>query len=518
MPLKSKPLSETEVQQFADLFTGYEQAHGTYVTKGTAEPGEKVAGVAKTLRGPASLKMYRDHLEGTGLGLGVIMLREDDTVRFAAIDYDKRDMKHELALARLQQLKLPLVLCRSKSGGGHFYCFTKEPIPAVLMRERLDEWKALLGMSANTEVFPKQSTRFSDADIGSWINIPYFDHLKTQRYAILPGHPGGASLSEFLAYAEQCRVTHEQMQKSWVEAPADSLFPGGPPCLIMLEAQGGFTEGGRNNGMAAVAVYLKKSDPEHWESKIDQYNAKMAKLPSAEVQEIVKSHRKKDYNYQCKLAPINGFCQRRKCLKQEFGVGGDAEVTKTEIGSLTRYDPGKGAEPYWVMEINGRRVRVSNAEFISKTRMNQASLAQANVVVVIGPQSKWDLRINQLAQTAEVVALPEDASAIGQLLQHVENFCLDQVMATSREGVLNGTPFFEDGRVFFRSVDLFRYLRARKVEYGSEQAVYMQLKEIGAEKDFWHFATKSVNVWSIPAPAEGPKEPPPVSFTTKEKF
>lgn len=512
-------LTDPEVQRFADLFAGYELAYGTYGTKGTAEPGEKVQGVAKTIRGAPSLKLYRDHLENSGLGLGIILLKNDDTCSFGAIDYDKRNMNHETALARVMQLKLPLVLCRSKSGGGHFYCFTTEPIPAVTMRERLDEWKALLGMSAETEVFPKQSSRFSTEDIGSWINIPYFNYKDTSRYAILEKHPK-ATLTEFLTYAETHRATPAQMTKSWVEAPADSLFEGGPPCLIMLEAQGGFQEGSRNNGMAACVVYLKKSDPEHWKEKVDQYNTKMAKLPSAELQEIVKSHTKKEYNYQCKLSPLSGFCQRRKCLKQPHGVGqGEAEAARAEIGGVTRYDPGHGAEPIWVMEIDGRRVRVSNAEFISKTRMNQATLAQANTVVVIGPQSKWDLRINQLVQNAEVIPLPEDASPVGQLLQHMENFCLDQVMATTRDGILNGTPFVEDGRVFFRSVDLFRYLRARKVEYGSEQVVYMQLKEIGAGKDFWHLSGgKSVNVWSVPAPKAGPKDAPVVSFATKEKF
>jgi hypothetical protein len=512
-------VSDDTVARFAALFQGYEHAYGTYVTKGTVEPGEKIPGVAKTLRGAPSLALYKSHLDGTGSGLGIIMLREDDTVKFGAIDYDKRDMKHELALAKISQLKLPLVLCRSKSGGGHFYCFCAEPVPAILLRERLDEWKALLGMSANTEVFPKQSSRFSPDDIGSWINIPYFAADTTNRYAVLPQYPQ-ATLEQFLTYAESHLATPEMFKKSWVdEAAEDSLFKGGPPCLLMLEAQGGFQEGTRNNGMAAAIVYLKKADPEHWKDRVDAVNAKMAKLPSSEVQEIVKSHARKAYNYQCKLAPISGFCQRRKCLKQEFGVGqGEDELTRAEIGGITRYDPGHGAEPYWVMEINGRRVRVSNAEFLSKSRMNQASLAQANVVVVMGPQHKWDARINKLVQNCEVVPLPDDASSIGQLLHHVEEFCLNQVMATTREGVLNGTPFREDGRVYFRSADLFRYLRARKVEFPSEQAVYIQLKEIGAGKDFWHLANKSVNVWSVPAPVEATGEAPPVTFAKKESF
>ena len=520
---KALPPEVSPVERFAALFAGYELYYGTYDTSNQKiDEAGKVQGSAKTVKGKVELAQFAAHLDGTGKGLGIIMLREDDTVVFGAIDYDNKQMDHAAALARIQQLHLPLVLCRSKSGGGHFYCFTAEPIPGALMRERLDEWKALLGMAATTEVFPKQSTRFSPDDVGSWINVPYQHAAKTVRYAILPDAPH-ATLEQFLDYAEAHLVPAEKMQQSWVTPSAGSLFQKGPPCLVMLEAQGGFMEGSRNNGMAAVAVYLRKRYPDNWQQHMDEYNKVMTggALGSDEIIHIKKTHQRKTYNYQCKLPPLNAFCQRGKCLKQEFGVGqaDEDEAAKVAIGGLVRYDTPYGDDPMWAMELNGKRVMVSNADLLNKAAFNRACLAQVNEVPVIGPPSKWEKRVQKLVQTADVVQLPADASPTGQLLQQVESFCLDQVSATTKEGILNGVPYYEDGRVYFRSSDLFKYLKARKVEYESEQKVFMVLKKEGAEKDFWHLKSKSVNVWSLPAPvAPDTKDTPVVSFKTKEEF
>lgn len=209
------------VARFASLFAGYEKAYGTFLIRGTAPDG-KAIGRAQTKRGQATPEIYQAHLNGAGGGLGVIMLREDNTVYFGAIDYDNKTMDHKKAEALLRELELPLVLCRSKSGGGHFYCFTSEPVPASIMRARLEEWTALLGMSNTTEQFPKQGERYSENDIGNWINLPYFDADKTNRYAFRGGREIG--LLEFLDYAESLRQTAEMMGHSSGPSNEETAF------------------------------------------------------------------------------------------------------------------------------------------------------------------------------------------------------------------------------------------------------------------------------------------------------
>lgn len=162
-----------DVRRFAALFAGYSKAYGTFAVRGTNAEG-KAIGEPLTLRGEPTLELYRRHLEGTGPGLGIIPHRDDNSVVFGAIDCDDRNLDHAAMEAKVRKLGLPLVLCRSKSGGGHLYLFTSEPVPAAVMRDRLTACLPLLGLKADTEIFPKQTERLNETDLGNWINLPYY--------------------------------------------------------------------------------------------------------------------------------------------------------------------------------------------------------------------------------------------------------------------------------------------------------------------------------------------------------
>lgn len=497
----SLPLAGT-VERFAALFAGYERAHGVFAIKGTDEKG-KVTGKAATVRGAATLQHYQTHIKGEGSGLGIIMLREDNTVNFAAIDYDNRKMDHAKAFAKVQTLKLPLVLCRSKSGGGHFYCFTSEPVPAKLMRERLDEWTALLGFSASTEKFPKQTTRFSADDVGSWINLPYFggDREDQERYGI--GAEGRQTLEEFLTYAESRRTTLATLQAPAYEPSEDEqdLFYEGPPCLQVLHRQGGFPEGTRNDGMVAVITYLKKRYPDSWEEHVDKYNAAMAHRTSSELTSIVKGMQRKNYTYRCAQQPLKDVCQRRTCVQRLYGVGqGDPESQGVALSGLTRYDLPNGDEPLWGVEVNGRRVMLTNAQLYNRDDFNRACLAQANALPLHMPPARWLKFLGTLVSQADVIALPEDAGPGGQLWERVVEFCQQKASAMAKDEVLLGKPWREKGKIWFRSTDLFKYLDARRVAYRSPQQVWHLLSNKGCEKDFWKVSGRGVNVWGLPIP------------------
>lgn len=485
------------------LFDGYTKAYGLYVVRRQNEGSGKMEGKAETKRGEPNAQLFSGHLSGTGPGLGIIMLRDDDTVMFGAIDLDKYKHNpdaHARAEQAVKRLKLPLVVCRSKSGGIHFYCFTERPVAATVMRERLAEWTSMLGLAADTEQFPKQAARFNDNDIGSWINLPYFNAGATERFAVVEGQP--ASLSLFLDTAEAQRVASEDLEKSWIDQDeADALFNEGPPCLQMIAAQGGFGEGSRNNGMQAVVVYLKRRHPDNWDTKVDGYNTAMAGLPSAEVQEIVKHNKRKDYNYSCKQPPINAFCQRRKCLTRMYGVGeGTPEARGYELSAFIRYDSPLGDEPMWSFEVNGKRVMVTNTQLYSRDELNRAAMAQANIVPIHMPPQRWLRYLSDVIQTADIVMMPDDAGPTGQLWEWVENFCLQQVNALTWEEVWLGKPYRENGKVYFRSHDLFRYLDARRVDYKSEQAVWHLLREKGGDTLGKKIAGRFVNLWFLPMP------------------
>lgn len=513
------------------LFPGYSKAHGEYDLspgKMRVEESGKIKGGGSTKSGGLTRASYERHLNGVGPMMGAVLLLDDDTVGFGVIDYDKyKNTDLKAAQEKVERLKLPLMMGKSKSGGAHFYCFVYPPAPASLMRERLAEWTAMLGMAKDTEQFPKQSARFNELDIGSWLNLPYYA-------ANNAGMPKGCgvdkgqslSLSLFLDTAEAKRITPEELE-AWAPESGgpEDLFQEGPPCLQTIQAQGGFQEGARNNGMQAVMVYLRKRFPDDWANRADAYNASMAGLPSAEIQGVVKHNQRKQYNYSCKLAPINAHCNRRVCLSRMYGVGeAGPEARGHDISGLTRYDSQNGDEPLWGLEINGKRVMVANSTLYSRDDFNRACMAQANLLPIHMPPQRWLRYLSEIIATADIVQVPAEAGPSGQLWEWVEQFCLSNVNALTKEEVWLGKPWRENGQVYFRGHDLFKYLDARRVKYSSPQAVYHLLKSRGGDSKFWKIKGRGVNVWHIPMPEPiviGEEESEPeeeLTFNVPEEF
>ena len=83
-----------------------------------------------------------------------------------------------LASLKVWNLKLPLIVCRSKSGGAHVFLFTKENIPASLMQSKLKQMSIILGYEGS-EIFPKQTEILVDrGDTGNFLNLPYYNEMK----------------------------------------------------------------------------------------------------------------------------------------------------------------------------------------------------------------------------------------------------------------------------------------------------------------------------------------------------
>ena len=105
-------------EKLNQIFHGSSRAHGTFTVENNII-GQKTQGKAKTIKTiGASVKHWQDHLEGTQ-GLGIIPIDEDNLVKWGAIDIDIYSLNLEKLVNKIEEFKLPLVVCRSKSGGAH---------------------------------------------------------------------------------------------------------------------------------------------------------------------------------------------------------------------------------------------------------------------------------------------------------------------------------------------------------------------------------------------------------------
>ncbi len=309
---------EDSAQRFLDLFSGSQGAHGQTDVLGRQRNGKQQAKY-EIVREPLSVDHVQDHLDGR-LGVGSIPIDETNKCQFGALDIDDYNLDLPLLFAKVKRFKLPLVLCRSKSGGAHLFLFMSERIAASEMRDRLAEFAAALGWG-NCEIFPKQEELLAErGDVGNFINLPYQNAKYTTRYA-LKKNGDSMSLEEFLAAAEKARITAKQLAN--ISLGGDNeILPDGPPCLQQL-TEFGTPEGGRNMTLINIGVYYKQAAPNDWKELLEKHNQDYCNppLPAREVVIVQEQLEKKEYFYTCKSEPLHSHCNKSLCRSRKFGVG-----------------------------------------------------------------------------------------------------------------------------------------------------------------------------------------------------
>ena len=149
-------------KKFAAIFDGLKQAYGTYRIDRKAQNG-KNTGKATVVKTPRTKETWLGHLTGEGEAIGIIPINEDNQCKWGCIDVDQYPLDHKELIDKIRSMKLPLVMCRSKSGGAHCFLFTKKWVTAKKMQETLQTIAASLGYGGS-EIFPKQVKLFLALD------------------------------------------------------------------------------------------------------------------------------------------------------------------------------------------------------------------------------------------------------------------------------------------------------------------------------------------------------------------
>jgi hypothetical protein len=110
--------------RFMSVFEGSEVAHGQTTVGRTSRLG-KAEAKSFVVREPLTSSLVDAHLKG-GQGIGSIPINSNNMCKFGAIDVDDYDLNLQDVVARVWSANLPLVVCRSKSGGAHIYLFLKD--------------------------------------------------------------------------------------------------------------------------------------------------------------------------------------------------------------------------------------------------------------------------------------------------------------------------------------------------------------------------------------------------------
>lgn len=481
-------------------FEGSSAAHGRTVVGRVGRNGKTEAD-SRVVHQTLDEEKIQAHLDGK-TGVGSIPINSDNVCKFGALDIDTYDLDLQALNQKVQSMGMPLILCRSKSGGAHLFLFLKDWEPAALIREYLLEMSIALGHSG-CEIFPKQDKILAErGDVGNFINMPYYGGELTTRYA-MDEHGDAIEIEQFFDLIEQKRVSAHDLDKLTFGGER-RYFTDGPYCLEVMAAQGKFRDN-RNITMFAVGVYCRLKWPDDWKKHHEEYNRILCD-PALEATEIVNIQRslekKPTYFYQCDTCPLKDFCDKNICKTRPFGVGNQAPDMPT-VGGLTILM----SEPrLYFMDVDGQRMQLTTEQLQNQTLWQRACMEQLSMMPPTLKPQKWQQMVNELMNKSVKQEVPEEMTIKGQFKELLKVYCTSRIKAMAPEEMEMGKPWTENGMTKFTIAGIMLFLKNRGFNDYTRAEVQERLKELndGQECHGHHSIKKegkrtTIRVWWVPA-------------------
>ena len=479
------------VERFRKIFVGLEERFGYHIADYESNNDTKKSGVSRTSDYPHTLQMWEAHLEGKKFdvvvkgrtikadSLGICPINRESKCHWGAIDLDnyKPDLKE--LFKKIKSINVPLIPIRSKSGGIHLYAFLKNPVSALLMREKLHSIKHIFGVEKPDRIFPVQ--KYLDLDkgsAGSWINLPYHNCEKTERYMIKEDG-SKASLEEFFKKHEESLITIEQLKKLTCVLE-NEWFKDGPPCFQTL-ASFGIEKGDRSEVLLDMTRYLKMKYPNDWENKVSEYNIKFFEpkgtgLSYKEVQSTIGSRNKKDYPYRCNSEHLSKFCNKGQCILRKYGVKSLKGLRSTPLGPLSYI---RSTPRQWFLGFDGIEVRLTSRELTDQHLARVAATEQTGKTPPKMKTTDWDSAVMELQDRATGEDAPEESTRMFKLKENIKTFCF-QARRTEDRTRVDRIPFHDKktNKIHFTFDTFYSYITDTKKWKFAEHVTHTYLKKI----------------------------------------
>ncbi|NEJ05390.1 hypothetical protein GR238_08180 [Rhizobium leguminosarum] len=436
-----------------ELFLGAETRHGTYdparlrLVGSKMEMKDPAGNGPRDVNGPATAELWEKHLAGTR-PLGVSPLREDGMCRFGVVDIDLYDggFNHGELAEKIRRAGLPLILTRSKSGGGHVWLFASEWMTQSSMNATLVALAARLGY-AGAETYPPA------IGSGNWMNMPYLGGETSSRCGVKAGGLEMA-VDEFIAVSEATRCTPTEIARlAAMEEKPGTTVPSSRVLRKLAERCDDIADlaDGRKRALHDTAFLFGKYV---LKDRVDA-DTVIGRLVGAGVAaglepNIAESHAR------------NGLEARlRKRGGSDGGDGDDeddgryAEIEKIVI--ITGHD-----EPVWRVTVaDYGEITLPSREVWKNDLFNLRCAESLRVGFKRLSVNEWANRLNDALRVAETEAAPKDETPEYRFRMALEEFLFDRHLANSIEELLLGKPYDDDNdKIWFR----FKDLRRRVIE------------------------------------------------------
>lgn len=486
------------IANFRNLFKGNDNFKGiTTITTSVVQANTKVEAQCRTDKSSITNDDIIKHLEGKQ-GLGVCPITEEGKVNFSVIDVDDYSNNVKHCIDSIYKYNIPLIPFMSKSGGLHLYVFYKNPVSPSDAKDAMNELRILLGLPANTEIFPKQRSK-EWTNYGSWINLPYFDaNSKSNKRKLIQADGTMMSLDAALKYCDMSRVDLPELKQKLADLPLNDA----PPCLQSLYLSG--VEENRNEYLFSLAVYFKSKYEDSYESELMSANESLSDpLPESEVRNtVLKTMEKKTYSYKCDSPLLSCRCNKQVCSNRQFGKGCD-KIASLNFEEFHQY---MTEPPYYEWVINGTTLRFYEEEdIINQKRFRELCMRQLHKLPNKLSDPKWSQIVNNAMDNVIVHEIPEeeDLSTGSIWWRYTCEFFLNRVLADTPTQVKIGRAYKdkEQGIYIFRGGDYIEYLKSKGFRAYTEVEIKARLSDKGAKVIQYRMPiTGSImSVWSINA-------------------
>lgn len=483
-------------------FEGSRVAHGT-TTVGRIGRNGKADAESRVVRRPLSEELLKSHINGEQ-GVGAIPINEDNKCRWGVLDIDIYDLDHGELQRRIKKQELPLLHCRSKSGGAHLYLFLQEYEQAKVVREYLTEMSVALGYSG-CEIFPKQDKILAErGDVGNFINLPYYNAETTSRYCY--NDAGEAmELEEFLDAIDKVRVPVSALE-SRRKAGKRKLFADGPPCLQHIFAELPVSDT-RNKNLFMCGVYCRLKHGDDWKAEVETFNQQLfdQPLPATEVTGLQNSLAKKDYGYTCDQEPFKSYCDKELCLTRKYGISGGKTAPVASLSNLMIIL----SEPrLYFLTVDGVRIQLNTEQLQSQTKFQHACMEQGAIVPTTMRPARWQQTVQQLFAEAVKQEVPEELTIGGQFKELLRQYCTSRIRAMHPEELEMGKPWTDNqGFTYFTMSGLTTFLEREKFNYFTRAQIQEYLKKMNGGNECHRHkniikadgSRTTVRVWFVPA-------------------
>lgn len=511
-------VDELNLARFMRLFRGNPRSYGQW------DPSRIKDKQSRTEDGNAPDEAWIKHLEGRGgIGLGIVPIRDDGSTFWGAIDLDNHGSDKDIDIREVEKkvaaAELPLLPCRSKSGGVHLYIFFNEPVRADMVKTVLTRWAKELEVDGVDCIYPKQGKLTVNSEgerqKGNWINLPYYgqDEKGTDRFAVSNGKR--LTLEAFLLKAESMAIDAQTLQKYF----SDDLTEM-PPCLQARMKSGGFAGGERNDGTYQVAVFCRKRDPDSAKEAAHDLAIRLMPdnpLPYKERDKTIRSAvGSRSSNYKCE--GFQDVCDREACRKLKWGISeGEyeamaARATMPSFHSLVKF---RNAEPmrFDLMvgdEENSRKIEgLTIDELVSFPDLRKAVMAKTHIVLPRLKGEEWDKILRSLFDAVVIEDVPEDSTPEGMVKIRLLEFLRKADLKNEgdntkdREALVRGVPvvqLYHDERVvMFRHVDFVAYLAKTRTDAIKNKDLWFRAnRHMGVENARVRVGKNTIPVWYLP--------------------